>query len=297
MYDTSNDLEAASPAELNRRGLMSAAGLGTVAIGSLAAGLVGLTAQPAQAQTITDGVIANFALNFEYLGAELYTRAITGQTLAASDTTGGNNVATAGVIGGRQVSFDTPLVQQLVAQLMRDELGHVRVLRSVLGAAAISEPKIDLQNSYATLAAAAGLGSGFDPFLNENNLLLAAYALEDVCVTALHGSAALISNKQFLGVAGGLLAVESYQASAIRTLLYQRGLGQQTVQISNLRASLSGAADDQGVILAGAANIVPADANSLAFARTPRQVLNIAYGAQNAAGGGFFPNGVNGTIR
>lgn len=296
MQDMSLTTDTPSIAELDRRRLMSAAGLGSLAVGALATGLVGFS-EPARAQGINDAAIANFALNFEYLGAELYTRVITGNTLAASDTRGGNGAASGGAFGGRQVTFDTPFVQQFVAELMQDELGHVRTLRSVVGAGAIAEPAINLQTSFAAMAAMAGLGSNFDPFLNENNLLLAAYTIEDVCVTALHGSAALIANKQILGIAGGLLAVEGYQASTIRTLLFQRGFGAQTQAISAVRASLSGAADDQGVILAGTANIVPTDANSLAFARTPRQVLNIAYGAQNASAGGFFPNGVNGTIR
>ena len=297
MQESIHDRETASPAEWERRRVMSAAGLGGAAFTAVAAGMVGLAPRDAQAQAINDIAIANFALNFEYLGAELYTRAINGQTLAASDTTGGTGAAAGAVSGGRPVTFDTPFVQQFVDQLRRDELGHVRTLRSVVGSAAIAQPALDLQNSFAVLAAAAGLEAGFDAFLNENNLLLAAYAIEDVCVTALKGSAALIANKQILGIAGGLLGVESYQASTIRTLLFQRGFGAQTAAISNLRANLSGAADDQGVVLANAANIVPADANSIAFGRTPRQILNIAYGAQGAAAGGFFPNGVNGAIR
>ncbi len=54
-----------------------------------------------------------------------------------------------------------------------------------------------------------------------------------------------------------------------------------------------------------ASTIVPADANSIAFARTFDQVLHIVYGsptgpggfAYGLASGGFFPNGVNGLIK
>ncbi len=45
------------------------------------------------------------------------------------------------------------------------------------------------------------------------------------------------------------------------------------------------------------ANIVPADANGIAFSRSAAQVLNIAYlNPAQVRSGGFFPAGVNGTI-
>ncbi len=45
-------------------------------------------------------------------------------------------------------------------------------------------------------------------------------------------------------------------------------------------------------------NIVPLDTSGIAFSRTPGQVLNIVYLNKAAATlGGFFPNGVNGTLR
>jgi hypothetical protein len=47
-------------------------------------------------------------------------------------------------------------------------------------------------------------------------------------------------------------------------------------------------------------SVVAADStNAIAFARTTDQVLHIVYGGASGAGvanGGFFPNGLNGTI-
>ena len=167
--------------------------------------------------------------------------------------------------------------------------------------AAIAKPTIDLENSFALAGMMAGM-PGFDPYANETNFLLGAYILEDVCVTALHGAAPLIVNKAILNSAAGLLGVEAYQAGAIRTLLYQRGMGAATQAISTVRANASCVAEfgvAQGPLAngpAGSTSIVLADATALAFARTPRQVLNIAYLSPGAMAGGFFPNGVGGTI-
>ncbi len=74
--------------------------------------------------------------------------------------------------------------------------------------------------------------------------------------------------------------------------------------ISDLRDSVDGSSDlDQGIsptTRSGAlvSNIVPTDGSGIAFSRTPGQVLNIVYLDRTAkTAGGFFPNGVNGTIR
>ena len=55
---------------------------------------------------------------------------------------------------------------------------------------------------------------------------------------------------------------------------------------------------DQGIVLNGRANIVPTDNQAIAFSRSAAQTLNIVYLNRTAvSSGGFFPAGVNGTIR
>ena len=124
-------------------------------------------------------------------------------------------------------------------------------------------------------------------------------SFEDVGVTAFKGAARLLTNKDYLEAAAGVLAVEAYHAGNIRVNVFNlgseaRGIAQ---KISNVRQSLSGADDDQGVVGPEVrANIVPTSLNGLAYSRSARQVLNIVYGAQGATKGLFLPNGLNGPI-
>jgi len=277
---------------------VGAGAVGTAVVASLAGTGLGLTSTVADAATITDADIFNFALNFEYLGAEYYLRAISGQGLAASMLTGTGTQGT--VIGGTVVPFNNSPIQAYAQRLAVDEIAHVGFLRSRLGAAAISEPTINLTTSWTTLAIAAGLiapGQTFNPFADPISFLLGAYVIEDVCVTALAGAAALLTSPADITAAAGLLGTEGYQAGMIRSLLSDLGAGQATNAISALRATLSGVPDDVGTSIPGQDyNIVPNDTNGLVFRRTTAQVLNIAYGGGAASNYGFFPNRVNGTI-
>jgi len=289
-----------------RRAFLGALGLG-------AAGAFVYQPTAANAQGVTDTDILNFALNLEYLEAEFYLRAAFGRGLADADVVGA--IGTLGpVTGGRAVDFGSDtLTRQYAREIAADEENHVRFLRSAVGgrAGAAARPAIDLVNSFNALARAAGLigpNDTFDAFANAQNFLLGAFVFEDVGVTAYNGAAPLIQNKGILSAAASILAVEAYHAGLVRTVLYAQNLRDQTTLISNLRDSINGAELDQGVndtIVLGnnqfvtASNIVPTDAQGLAFKRTPNQVLNIVYGniATPPTPGGFFPAGMNGTIR
>ncbi|MFI5593931.1 ferritin-like domain-containing protein [Amycolatopsis sp. NPDC051758] len=294
-------------------GVVGAGALGGLATGTAAAAPARPSARAAAASAeVSDGAVLNFALNLEYLEAEFYLHAVTGKGLADSMTTGTGTRG--GVTGGRAVRFKTKAAKQYAQEIAGDEKAHVQFLRSALGSAAVSRPAIDLQSSFTAAAQAAGLvkpGHSFDAFACEENFLLAAFLFEDVGVTAYKGAAPLISNKTYLEAAAGILAVEAYHAGNIRSALYQhtdgilglgllgRDLREASVKLSNARDSLDGPTDDdQGVIDShGNANIVPTDANGIAYSRSPGQVLNIVYLTNKAAtSGGFFPKGVNGEV-
>lgn len=264
----------------------------------------------AQTTSTGDEAILNFALNLEYLEAQFYSFASFGTGLSADllSGTGTRGEAT----GGRQATFTDPVVRQYAREIANDEIAHVRFLRMALGSAANAQPPIDIGASptgaFSSAARAAGLigpGQSFDPYASDENFLLAAYIFEDVGVTAYKGAAPLIANKTFLEAAAGLLAVEAYHASLVRTVLYGKGLQTPSLRtateaISTARDSLDGPEDkDQGVAgTADTSNIVPLDADGLAYSRTPGEVLNIVYLTNTAAvRGGFFPAGANGGFR
>jgi hypothetical protein len=281
-------------------------------MGLAAAGGAALaSASSAEAQAApSDADVLNFALNLEYLEAQFYTFAVFGEGLPNSLLTG---TGTQGQVrGGRKVNFTDPVVAEYAREIALDERQHVAFLRTQLAASAVSQPVIDISadatGAFSAAARAAGLigpNQAFDPYANDENFLLGAFIFEDVGVTAYKGAAPLITSKVFLEAAAGILAVEAYHAAIVRTTLFRKGIQtpaliDATEAISNARDSLDGADDrDQGIRPIGdASNIVPLDANGLAYSRSAGQVLNIVYLNRMATDrGGFFPAGVNGTIK
>ena len=277
------------------------------------------TPTPAPAATLNDADILNFALNLEYLEAQFYAFAAFGVGLNASLLTG---TGTQGAVtGGAQVPFQDTVVREYAREIAIDEVAHVAFLRTALGTAAVAQPAIDISagtaaapGAFTAAARAAGVvGSTgvFNPYADDNSFLLGAYIFEDVGISAYKGAAALIANKTYLEAAAGILAAEAYHAGLIRTILYRKGLDTPSLrtvagQISDARDSLDGTVTnsatgvigdiDQGITGSDptVSNIVPTDANGLAYSRSVAQVHNIAYLTNTAKiGGGFFPNGTN----
>ena len=285
---------------MNRRQAMQNLGL----LGAGAA--LASCAMPVVAETPDiDVAVLNFALNLEYLEAEFYLQAAFGRSLSPEVSGGGP-----APIGGRQVTFTSDAVRQYAEEIAIDEENHVKFLRSALGTAAVARPQLDIGPAFAAAANAAfatTLTPDFDPYANDLFFLHGAFIFEDVGVTAYKGAARLITNKDYLEAAAGILAVEAYHAGEIRTLLYAQkdtmtpyGVTVETIvrKISELRDAADGPGSaDQGITVGGKANIVLADTKSIAYSRTTDQVLKIVtLGAANNKGG-FFPNGLNGTIK
>ena len=293
-----DQLDPAPRPVLGRRQALARGGLSAA---GLMAGLGATTilAADAEAAAIGDPEILNFALNLEYLEAEFYLRAAFGRGLAAN-LVGGQGTQ-GGVSGGRKVPFQTRAFREYAEEIAKDEEDHVRFLRAALGSARVARPAIDLDRSFTAAARAAGLigpGQRFDAFANETNFLLGAYLFEDVGVTAYKGATRLISNKNTLEAAAGILAVEAYHAGEIRTILYSLGLFGPAKAISDARDSLDGRSDkDQGIGNANEANIVPTNGWGIAYSRSAAEVLNIVYLGGAGSNFGFFPNRLNGAIR
>ena len=311
-----------------RRSFLKAAGAATAATAGLsvlaACGNDNTTAPSSTTSTTTaaalgDPDVLNFALNLEYLEASFYSIAAFGRPLSTSLTSGIGTPGT--VVGGRQVNFTDPVVAQYAREIAADEINHVTFLRSAgaLGGAAVAMPSLNIDGgtsgaftAAATAAKVIGPGSAnpavttFDPYASDENFLLAAFIFEDVGVTAYKGASTLIANKTYLEAAAGILAVEAYHAGLIRTILYSKGMSTTPSLITNAglisdaRDSLDGASDDdQGIaMMNGASNIVPTDSNGITYSRSTGQVLNVVYlNKASVSSGGFFPAGVNGSIK
>lgn len=253
----------------NRRKFFKTLGIASAMAGAAAA--VESTAK-AQSSSYTDFDILNFALNLEYLEAEFYTVATTGQTISQIGMTVTGSGASGATTGGSKVPGLTGSALAIAQEIAQDEQSHVKFIQTAiasLGGTAIAKPAINL----------GALGIGFS---SANSFLTLARAFEDIGVTAYGGAAPLISSKTVLGYAARILAVEALHSGNIRLQIAQ----------NNIQTTALDGADH--IPPPSGTLYFPTDNNALTEVRTPQQVLYLAYGGANMSAGGFFPSGVNG---
>ncbi len=265
-------LEDAIAAASNRRSFLSKIAVASAGAAALGSGLVqGQTSAP------TDADILNFALNLEYLEAEFYTVATTGLTIDQMGISITGSGTQGAATGGQKVNLTNSMFPTLAIanEIANDERSHVTLIQQALtaaGAQPIAQPAINLN----------ALGIGFGSLAE---FLTLARAFEDIGVSAYAGAAPLISSSAILGYAARILAAEAEHVSNIRLQVAQLGVSTTLLDGVDILPPPSGQ------------NYFSLNNVGLAETRTPGQVLYLAYGFMaNATSGGFFPNGVNGTI-
>jgi hypothetical protein len=253
----------------NRRNFLK--GAAKTSIGLAGAAVIGskLVTQPRSveaAMAVSDIDILNFALNLEYLEAEFYSVATYGATLEKRGILSASEVS--GPTTGGQLVQNFGDWATMATALREDETKHVLYLRKALGSRAVKKPAINLN----------ALGYGFSSVASWLKL---ARQFEDVGISAYLGAAPLISSSTYLAAAGAILATEAQHSGTVRRACYSLGVASPAVDSKDVPPSAQHPFD--------------VDANALSVPRTTSQVLNIVYHGGRCAGG-FYPNGMNGTI-
>lgn len=268
---------------------------------------------PTATPTFTDPDVLQLALNYEYLEAQFFLHAAFGSGLDSTLTAGATDSAAAGAVtGGKKVSFTDTTLAEYAREIAADERAHVTFLRTQLASSVIAMPDINIDGgadgaftAAARLAGIVGTGGTFDPYASDDNFLIAAFLLEDIGPTLYKGALAYMTNSILIEAVAGLIATEAHHAGLIRSTLYSKSIATPSLitsaeKLSNARDTLDGAVDDdQGLAgTGGASNVTPADNRGIIYARTPQQLLNIAFLSADSktTKGGFFPSGIKGTI-
>ncbi|KAB1225617.1 Desiccation-related protein PCC13-62 [Morella rubra] len=263
----------------------------------------------------SDVDLLEFPLNLEFLEAEFFLYGAFGYGLdkVAPHLAQGGPTPT----GARWAHLD-PFTRDVIKQFAYQEVGHLRAIqRKVKG---FTRPQLDLSAaSFAKVADSAfghPLHPPFDPYASGLHFLLASYLVPYVGLTGYVGTIPKLQGATSRRLVVGLLGVESGQDAVIRALLYEHSrtkvppygitVAEFTYRFSALRDKLGHAGlKDEGLVVPpslGAegrseGNVLAGDADSVAYDRTPEEILRIVYGGGNEhVPGGFYPKGANGRI-
>lgn len=294
---------------------------------ALLAGVVGVTGAlalmsraDAQVSSSVDAVPHQFALNLHYLVANFMQGATYGssRTLPAEHIRAGELISTPGVrvTTTRQVTF-TVANRDIEARLreIADEMWfRTLYIRAILRGDTPAQKTIDLSPaSFTAMFRAAGAidsTATFDPYASPLNYLLGAAALIDVYASTLAGLFSQIDNDIARASFAGLVSGAGSDAATIRSMVYERAqtlrrpdLVETVDRLARWRDRIDGSASSDralsALVVAGqtVTAIAPVDTDGLLLTRTPQQALNVLFMSAGAVSrGGFFPEGLNGTI-
>lgn len=273
---------------------------------------------PAPAYTATDTDYLNFLLQIQYLTTGFFWRSAFGGSISPSLVTGTG--ATGGVSGGAQVQFSDELFLQGLREVALAEAERVVQLRALIGTGVTAQPAIAIGGGtgspFDAIASRDAFPSStpFDPYASLESYLLGASGLSFLGTSTARGIAFRLTNAANRDAVLGLLGGKAHHDTFFRIALWRAGLAKSTLYDTEDKMVLArnrlnggdgtgGVANyENGVGNADGSNIVVLDvrnSNSGALlGRSPDLALNIAYASKTAvASGGFFPNGVNGTIK
>ncbi|OMO53447.1 desiccation-related protein PCC13-62-like protein [Corchorus capsularis] len=263
----------------------------------------------------SDVNLLEFPLNLEYLEAEFFLFGALGYGLDkfAPNLTGGGPSPK----GAKKANLG-PWTRDVITQFAYQEVGHLKAIKKTVKG--FPRPQLDLSPSVFAKVIDHAFNKTFkppfDPYANSVNFLIASYLIPYVGLTGYVGANPKLENAASKRLVAGLLGVESGQDAIIRGLLYDRAVdkvkpygitvAEFTNHISHLRNRLGHAGwKDEGLIVPkfrGAeerirGNVLAGDEFSMAYDRTPEEILRIVYGTGNeTVPGGFFPTGANGEI-
>nr|CAB3484423.1 unnamed protein product [Digitaria exilis] len=249
----------------------------------------------------SDVDLLEFPLNLEYLETEFFCWSALGYGLDAIDAnlTGGGPPS----IGGQSASL-TPFVRDVATQFCYQEVGHLRAIKQTVRG--FPRPLLDISaanfGKIIEQALNATLDPPFNPYENSVNFLIASYIIPYVGLTGYVGANPKLLTPQARKVRATLL----YERGMTRVASYGVGVAEITAHISDLRNELGRrGVKDEGLVVAPGqgpegltvGNVIAGDHLSLAYDRTPEEILGIVYGTGNPAQhGGFFPQGADGRI-
>ncbi|KAM4116622.1 hypothetical protein ACB094_02G064500 [Castanea mollissima] len=202
-------------------------------------------------------------------------------------------------IGGKRANLG-PFTRDVIKQFALQEVGHLRAIQSTVKG--FPRPLLNLSaESFAKVVDSAfetKLVPRFDPYRNGLNFLLASYLIPYVGLTGYVGASAKLQDPRSKRLVAGLLGVESGQDAVIRALLYKyknikvrpygKTVAEFTSRFSQLRDKLGNAGvKDEGLVVPkdeGAegfitGNVLAGDKYSVAYDRTPEEILRIVYGS------------------